>query len=158
MFSCDYCEIFKKSFFYRTTPVTVSVAKQNKMATKRKPLQISFYGSRAIASVENCPPPTPKLILSQALTLTGGAIFLGGNCLVGLPNSKTNTNRGEGRQLSIHRPTIFYLYLCFYKQSVHEHRMANCWTTFRVKPSVTKATIKTADKEKLSFSFTINVK
>ena len=158
MFSCDYCEIFKKSFFYRTTPVTVSVAKQNKMATKRKPLQISFYGSRAIASVENCPPPTPKLILSQALTLTGGAIFLGGNCLLGLPNSKTNTNRGEGRQLSRHRPTIFYIYLCFYKQSVHEHRMANCWTTFRVKPSVTKATIKTADKEKLSFSFTINVK
>ena len=126
MFSCDYCEIFKKSFLYRTTPVTVSVAKQNKMATKRKPLQINFCGSRAIVSVENCPPPTPKLILSQALTLTGGAIFLGGNCLVGLPNSKTNTNRGEGRQLSRHRPTIFYLYLCFYKQSVHEHRMANC--------------------------------
>ena len=158
MFSCDYCEIFKKSFFYRTTPVTVSVAKQNKMATKRKPLQINFYGSRAIVSVENCPSPNPKTNPKPSPNPNRGAIFLGGNCLVGLPNPKTNTNLGEGRQLSRHRPTIFYLYLCFYKQSVHEHRMANCWTTFRVKPSVTKATIKTADKEKLSFSFTINVK
>ena len=88
MFSCDYCEIFKKSFFYRTTPVTVSVAKQNKMATKRKPLQISFYGSRAIASVENCPPLTPKLILSQALTLTGGQFSSGAIVWLASPTLK----------------------------------------------------------------------
>ena len=36
-------------------------------------------GSRIIVPDENCP-PTPKLTLSQTLTLTGGTIFLGGNC------------------------------------------------------------------------------
>ena len=36
--------------------------------------------------------PTPKLTLTQTLTLTGGgAIFFGDNCLVA-PNSKTNPN------------------------------------------------------------------
>ena len=45
-------------------------------------------GSRTIVPDENCP-PTPKLTLSQTLTLTGGQFFSG--AIVSLPpNPKTN--------------------------------------------------------------------
>ena len=43
---------------------------------------------------KNAPLPNPKakLTLNQTLTLTGGAIFLEGNCLLAPPNPKTNPN------------------------------------------------------------------
>ena len=47
-------------------------------------------GSRTIASEENSP-PTPKLILSQTPTLTGGQPF-SGELVWLLPNSETNSH------------------------------------------------------------------
>ena len=44
---------------------------------------------RTIAPEKNCL-PIPKLTLSQTLTLTGGGISLGGNCLVAPPTLKLN--------------------------------------------------------------------
>ena len=81
VFSCDYCEIFKNSFFNRATLVTASLAKQNKMVSKRKPLQIIFFGSRTIAPEENCP-PNPTTNPKPNPNSNRGTIFLGGNCLV----------------------------------------------------------------------------
>ena len=61
-------------------------------------------GSRIIVPDENCP-PTPKLTLSQTLTLTGGQFFSG--AIVSLPsNPKTNPdlepnpNRNRGGNFS----------------------------------------------------------
>ena len=47
-------------------------------------------GSSTIASEENCP-PTPKLTLTQTLTLTGG-LFSSGEIVWLLPNPTANPN------------------------------------------------------------------
>ena len=84
------------------------------------------FSSRTIFHEENCQ-PTPKLTLSQTLTLTGGQIFSGAIVWL-LPNLKTdhyldpnpNPNRGaiflgEGGQLSgCHVKTFFQRCFVFF--------------------------------------------
>ena len=58
------------------------------MAENKKNVIVPYTSSRTITPKENCP-PTPKLTLSQTLTLTGGQFSLG--AIVWLPpNPKTN--------------------------------------------------------------------
>ena len=74
-------QLYKKRLQYRCFPLNIA-------KLLRPPI---LKSSRAISPEENCSPPTPKLTLTQTLTLTMGRFS--SEAIVYLPpNPKTNPN------------------------------------------------------------------